>query len=93
MEYEQTVDVNIDDIPQVSHVDKKKIYFKNYYQMNKEKIYKKYYADHKDEVIQRAKQSRNKIITEDTERYKQMKKEWNKKAYQTKKQKLLDSEN
>lgn len=81
------------DIPQISDTDKKKEYFKNYYQLNKEKIYKKYYEDHKDEVIERAKQSRNKIIAEDAERYKQMRKEWNKKAYQTKKQKLLNLEN
>lgn len=68
-------------------------YYKNYYQVNKEKIYKKYYQDHKDEIIERAKQSRNKMIAEDAERYKQMRKEWNKKAYQIKKQKVLNLEN
>jgi hypothetical protein len=85
MELEQNVEI--------SDADKRKQYLKNYYQLNKENIFKKYYADHKDLIIERAKKSRAKILTEDAERYKQMKKEWNKKAYQTKKQKLLNLEN
>jgi hypothetical protein len=85
MELEQNVEINIDDITQISDTDKRKEYLKNYYQLNKEKIFKKYYADHKDEMIERAKISKNKIKTEDAERYKQMRKEWNKKAYEKKK--------
>jgi hypothetical protein len=75
-------------------VDKRKEYLKNYYQLNKDKIFKKYYADHKEDVIERAKISKNKIKTEDAEKYKQMKKEWNKKAYEKKKlAKILNTEN
>jgi len=55
MELEQNVEI--------SDADKRKQYLKNYYQLNKEKIFKKYYADHKDEVIERAKKSKNKILT------------------------------
>lgn len=80
MELEQTV-----------NIDKKKLYLKNYYKLNKDTIYKKYYEDHKDLIIERAKISKNKIKTEDAEKYKQMRKEWNKKAYQIKKEKLLNN--
>lgn len=76
----------------VSNISKSE-YSRNYYQLNKEKIFKKYYADHKDIIIERAKISKNKILTEDAERYKQMKKEWNKNAYQARKQKFLNVEN
>ena len=43
------------------HTHFKKEYFKNYYQLNKEKIYKKYYNDHKVEVIERAKEFQKKL--------------------------------
>jgi hypothetical protein len=70
-------------------VDKRKVYFKKYYEENKETIFKKYYEENKEEQKKRSKLSLNKIKTEDPERYKEMKKQWNKTAYELKKQKKL----
>jgi hypothetical protein len=73
-------------------INKKTPYAKKYYNLNKDKL-KHYYLDNKQIIIERARQSKFKIKTENPEKYKEQKKLWNKSAYENKKQKLLLKKN
>ena len=71
-----------------NEINKKNLYAKEYYQLNKDKM-RMQYQNNKQQAMARARQSKFKIKAENPEKYKEQKKLWNKLAYETKKQKIL----